>query len=161
MSSHKCPKHDAHDFRNKHPFWVIGTQSEFSEPIDEGFYEFDLFHFCRPIKFWFIFASQMKLRVVPGSQKLGPHYTDQRLAPPITRSASPNTKWVYWVPLFKPNSMYALRLPIRPVIEAAQTMVNESNIRRILPLMGFDHFDFVSPVNHSGGIAVLSNNGNI
>jgi len=36
-----------------------------------------------------------------------------------------------------------------------KTMVNESNVRRILPLMGFDHSDFVSPVNHSGGIAVL------
>ena len=42
-----------------------------------------------------------------------------------------------------------------------ETMVNESNIRRILPLMRFDHFDFVSPVNYSGGIAVLWNTENI
>lgn len=42
-----------------------------------------------------------------------------------------------------------------------ETMVNKSNIQRILPLMGFEHFDFVSPVNHSGGIAVFWNNGNV
>lgn len=42
-----------------------------------------------------------------------------------------------------------------------ETMINESNIRMILPLMGFEHFDFVSPVNYPGGIAVLWNNGNI
>ena len=42
-----------------------------------------------------------------------------------------------------------------------ETLINESNIRRILPVLGFEHFDFVSPVNHSGVIAVLWNNGNI
>ena len=42
-----------------------------------------------------------------------------------------------------------------------ETMVNESNIRRILLQLGLEHFDFVLPVNHSGGITVLWNNGNI
>jgi len=42
-----------------------------------------------------------------------------------------------------------------------ETMVNESNIKKILPLMGFHHYDYVSPVNHSGGITVLWNNDNI
>jgi len=42
-----------------------------------------------------------------------------------------------------------------------ETMVNESNRRRIHPPMGFEHFDFVSPINHFGGIVVLCNNNNI
>jgi len=29
----------------------------------------------------------------------------------------------------------------------------------ILPKTGFDHFDYVEPVHHSGGLAVLWNNG--
>ena len=40
-------------------------------------------------------------------------------------------------------------------------MVDDQNITKILPLMGFDHYDYISPNNHSGGIAVLWNNGNI
>ena len=39
------------------------------------------------------------------------------------------------------------------------TMVNKKNILNILPKMGFDHFDYVEPVNHSGGLAVLWDNG--
>ncbi|KAJ8445754.1 hypothetical protein Cgig2_026081 [Carnegiea gigantea] len=115
MSSHKCPKHDAHDFRNKHPFRVIGTRSEFSEPIDEGFYEFDLFHFCRPTKIWFIFATRMKLRMVSVSQKLGPHRTDRRLAPTIARSASPNTKW-------KSSSKREKRHVVPPVVDLTKNL---------------------------------------
>ena len=41
-----------------------------------------------------------------------------------------------------------------------ETMVNK-NILDILPKMGFEHFDYVEPVNHSGGLAVLWNNGTI
>ena len=36
-----------------------------------------------------------------------------------------------------------------------ETMVNENNILKILPQMGFEHFDCVLPTNHSGGITVL------
>ena len=36
-----------------------------------------------------------------------------------------------------------------------ETMVNDSNIKKILPLLGFEHYDYVSPVNHSGGITIL------
>ena len=42
-----------------------------------------------------------------------------------------------------------------------EAMVNELNIRKILPLMGLEHYGYVSLVNHSGGIAVLWNNDNI
>jgi len=42
-----------------------------------------------------------------------------------------------------------------------ETMINESNIQRILPLMGFEHFDFISPINHFGGVTVLWNNEDI
>ena len=40
-----------------------------------------------------------------------------------------------------------------------ETLVNERNILDILPKLGFDHFDYVEPVNHSGGLAVLWDNG--
>jgi len=36
-----------------------------------------------------------------------------------------------------------------------KTMVNEKNIKIILSLMGYDHFDYVLPNNHLGGLAVL------
>ena len=40
-----------------------------------------------------------------------------------------------------------------------ETLVNKKNILDILPKMGFEHFDYVEPVNHSGGLAVLWDNG--
>jgi len=40
-------------------------------------------------------------------------------------------------------------------------MVNETHIKDILPKIGFDHFDYVPPVNYSGGIAVLWNSGKL
>ena len=42
-----------------------------------------------------------------------------------------------------------------------ETLVNEKNILAILPKMGFQHFDYVDPVKHSGGFAVLWDNGQI
>ena len=42
-----------------------------------------------------------------------------------------------------------------------ETMVSEQTTRKIIAQLGFDHFDFVSPHNHSGGIWVLWNNVNI
>ena len=42
-----------------------------------------------------------------------------------------------------------------------QMVIKEKNLLKILPHMGFDHYDFVLPINHSGGITVLWNNGNI
>ena len=38
-------------------------------------------------------------------------------------------------------------------------MVNEKNTLRILPTLGYDHFDYVLPSNHSRGLAALWNNG--
>jgi len=40
-----------------------------------------------------------------------------------------------------------------------ETLVNEKNILAILPKIGFQYFDYVEPVNHSGGLAVLWDNG--
>ena len=42
-----------------------------------------------------------------------------------------------------------------------QTMVNDENILKIFPQMGFEHFEFIAPTNHSAGIVVLWNNGKI
>ena len=47
------------------------------------------------------------------------------------------------------------------VLFLLETMVNEENIARLLPTLGYDQYDYVLPVNHSGGIAVLWNNGQI
>jgi len=52
--------------------------------------------------------------------------------------------------LHKPNMFFLL-----------ETMVNEMNLLCILPQLGFCHFDYVLPCNHSGGIAVLWNSGDI
>jgi len=32
-----------------------------------------------------------------------------------------------------------------------ETLVNKKHILQILPKMGFEHFDYIEPVNHSGG----------
>jgi len=40
-----------------------------------------------------------------------------------------------------------------------ETMANKKNMMSILPKVGFEHFDYVEPVNHFGGLAVLCNNG--
>ena len=50
--------------------------------------------------------------------------------------------------LHNPNIMFIL-----------ETLASSTNLSSILPQIGFDHFDFVDPVNHSGPIAVLWNNG--
>ena len=40
-----------------------------------------------------------------------------------------------------------------------ETMVNEKNMLKVLPQMGFEHYNYVLPSNHSGEVAVLWNNG--
>jgi len=42
-----------------------------------------------------------------------------------------------------------------------ETMTNDRNTAQILPKMGFDNYDFISPINHSGVIWVLWNNNRI
>ena len=42
-----------------------------------------------------------------------------------------------------------------------ETMVSEQTTRKFIANLGFEHFDFVNPQNHSGGIWVLWNNDNI
>jgi len=36
-----------------------------------------------------------------------------------------------------------------------KTMTSKETAKQILPQLGFDHYDFTLPVNHSGGIWVL------
>ncbi|KAJ8446085.1 hypothetical protein Cgig2_017587 [Carnegiea gigantea] len=103
------------EFCNTHSFRVIGTRFEFSKPSDDGIYEFYLIHYLRSTKIWYNFPSQMKLKVVFGSQNLGLYCTDRRLATLIARFASPNTRSVYWVKIFKPFFGQALRITIQPV----------------------------------------------
>ena len=40
-------------------------------------------------------------------------------------------------------------------------MLNDANNQKFLPQLGFDHFDYVTSVNLSGELAVLSNNDNV
>ena len=42
-----------------------------------------------------------------------------------------------------------------------ETMASEDATNRILPQLGFDHYDYTLPVNHSGGIWVLWSKRNI
>ena len=42
-----------------------------------------------------------------------------------------------------------------------ETMTAEEHTRQILPQLGFDHYDYILPVNHSRGIWVLWNTKNI
>jgi len=47
------------------------------------------------------------------------------------------------------------------LIFVIETMASEATSKQILPRLGFEHYDFTLPVNHSGGIWVLWNNKNI
>ena len=42
-----------------------------------------------------------------------------------------------------------------------ETMASEDTTNRILPQLGFDHYDYTLPVNHTGGIWVLWSKRNI
>ena len=42
-----------------------------------------------------------------------------------------------------------------------ETMASEATSKQIIPQLGFEHYDFTLPVQHSGGIWVLWNNKNI
>ncbi|KAJ8448187.1 hypothetical protein Cgig2_031911 [Carnegiea gigantea] len=105
--SNTFSEHDAQKFRNRHSFRVVGTRFEFSKPSNDGIFEFHLIHYLRSTKIWSNFPSQMNFKAVSGSQNLGLYCNDRRLATPIARSASSNTR-------------SALRITIRPVIEAAR-----------------------------------------
>ena len=55
----------------------------------------------------------------------------------------------------KPQALQEVKFLTRThkpdLIFLLETLVNETNIFRILPKMGFESYDFVSAVNHSGG----------
>jgi len=65
----------------------------------------------------------------------------------------------------KPHVIKEVQFLIRTykadMIFLVEIMVNEKKVLKILPQMGFDHFDYVLPTNHSGNIVVLWNNGKI
>ena len=42
-----------------------------------------------------------------------------------------------------------------------ETMVAESTTKPLISHFGFDYYDFMNPVNHSGGLWVLWSNTNI
>ena len=61
--------------------------------------------------------------------------------------------------LKKQEALFEVKILIRShqpdLIFLLETLVNESNIGKILPQLGFNHYDFASAVNPSRGIAVL------
>jgi len=57
--------------------------------------------------------------------------------------------------------LFLQRLHKLDIMFILETLVNSANIERILPKIGFQQVDYVDPVNHFGGIAVLSNNDHI
>jgi len=55
-----------------------------------------------------------------------------------------------------------LRIVQQPdLVFLLETMASEETTQKILPILGFDHYDYTLPVNHSGGIWVLWNKTNI
>jgi len=58
------------------------------------------------------------------------------------------------------QEIYFLKRTHKPqIVFLSETLVNKKNILDILQKMGFAHFNYVEPVNHSGGLAVLWDNG--
>jgi len=61
--------------------------------------------------------------------------------------------------LKKPQVVQEIKLLKRKfnpdILFLLETLVNEKNLLRILPNLGFDFFDYVLPSSHSGGITVL------
>ena len=47
------------------------------------------------------------------------------------------------------------------MIFVLETMVNKNNVEYMLSLVGFDHFNYVVPTNHSKRLAVVWNSSNI
>ena len=47
------------------------------------------------------------------------------------------------------------------IVFLLETMVNDQNITKIFPRSGLEHYEYVSPSNHSGELAILQNHGNI
>ena len=64
-------------------------------------------------------------------------------------------------PLVVQELIFLIRTHKSDIICILEKMVNEKHIEKILPRIGFDHYDYVPPINHSGGIAILRNNGKI
>ena len=56
---------------------------------------------------------------------------------------------------------YLRRVQTPDLVFLLAIMASEATVQKILPLLGFDHFDYTLPVNHSGGIWVLWNKTNI
>ena len=65
----------------------------------------------------------------------------------------------------KPQALQELRLlkqTHKPdILFIVETLVTDSHLLRVLPKLGFDYYDFISPINRAGGIAVLWNSGTI
>ena len=54
------------------------------------------------------------------------------------------------------QEIFLLKRKFNPdILFLLETLVNEKNLLRILPTLGFDFFDYVLPSDHSGGISVL------
>jgi len=65
----------------------------------------------------------------------------------------------------KPQALQELRLlkqtHKQDILFIVETLVTDSHLLRVLPKLGFDYYDFISPINRAGGIAVLWNSGTI
>jgi len=60
-----------------------------------------------------------------------------------------------------PKALFLIKCKKPNILFLIETMTNAENSHKLLPQLGFDHYEFICPDNHSGGLAVLWNNGNI
>ena len=64
-------------------------------------------------------------------------------------------------PQVVPEVKFLIKSQKPDIMFLIETMINDVNVQKILPTFCFDQFDYVPPINHSGGIAVMWNNDNV
>jgi len=60
-----------------------------------------------------------------------------------------------------PELKFLIKMHKPDILFIAETLVNEDHLLQILPSLGYYHFDYILPIQHSGGIAVLWNSDHV
>jgi len=60
-----------------------------------------------------------------------------------------------------PKAKFLIQSQKPDILFLIETMLSDVNSQKFLSMLGFAHFDYVTLVNHSGGLAVLWNNDNV
>ena len=60
-----------------------------------------------------------------------------------------------------PELKFLIKIHKPNILFLAETLVNEDHLLQIISSLGYNHFDHILPVQHSGGIAVLWNSDHV